>query len=208
MDNDEVLPLLKKIPSEDKDNINTKKKNSPLIDNMDDSKEDTAHPYFIPINKLEKIEPQFMVESYIHCNVFEAIMEHCVEFGKENKEALGLLLGYKYIYNDVKYIIIEERATSSLDSTSVSVKINNFDEMFMKLDALAREDRDYLIVGWYHSHPGYTCFLSPTDVNTQKQMFNKDFQVAMVVDPIIGEVKMYKLDGSNNSVEVPYSVYK
>lgn len=39
-------------------------------------------------------------------------------------------------------------------------------------------------IGWYHSHPGYGCWLSGIDVNTQ--MTNQKFQdpfVAVVVDP-------------------------
>lgn len=40
------------------------------------------------------------------------------------------------------------------------------------------------IVGWYHSHPGYGCWLSGIDVGTQKQ--NQQFQdpfLALVIDP-------------------------
>ena len=40
------------------------------------------------------------------------------------------------------------------------------------------------IVGWYHSHPGYGCWLSGIDVATQKtnQMFQDPF-LAVVIDP-------------------------
>lgn len=40
-------------------------------------------------------------------------------------------------------------------------------------------------IGWYHSHPGYGCWLSGIDVSTQ--MLNQNFQepfVAIVVDPV------------------------
>ncbi|KZP11460.1 Mov34-domain-containing protein [Athelia psychrophila] len=40
------------------------------------------------------------------------------------------------------------------------------------------------VVGWYHSHPGYGCWLSGIDVNTQ--LTNQQFQdpfVAVVIDP-------------------------
>ena len=39
-------------------------------------------------------------------------------------------------------------------------------------------------IGWYHSHPGYGCWLSGIDVSTQ--MLNQNFQdpfVAIVIDP-------------------------
>ncbi|KPV71431.1 uncharacterized protein RHOBADRAFT_22793, partial [Rhodotorula graminis WP1] len=40
------------------------------------------------------------------------------------------------------------------------------------------------IVGWYHSHPGYGCWLSGIDVMTQKtnQQFQDPF-LAVVIDP-------------------------
>jgi COP9 signalosome complex subunit 5 len=40
------------------------------------------------------------------------------------------------------------------------------------------------VIGWYHSHPGYGCWLSGIDVNTQ--MSNQKYQdpfVAVVIDP-------------------------
>jgi len=40
------------------------------------------------------------------------------------------------------------------------------------------------VIGWYHSHPGYGCWLSGIDVNTQ--MTNQQFQepfLAVVIDP-------------------------
>ena len=42
-----------------------------------------------------------------------------------------------------------------------------------------------MVVGWYHSHPGFGCWLSNVDVNTQQsfESLNKR-AVAVVVDPI------------------------
>ncbi len=45
--------------------------------------------------------------------------------------------------------------------------------------------RNENVVGWYHSHPGYGCWLSGIDVSTQ--MLNQQFQepwLAVVVDPV------------------------
>ena len=40
------------------------------------------------------------------------------------------------------------------------------------------------MVGWYHSHPGYGCWLSGIDVSTQsiQQQYQEPF-LAIVVDP-------------------------
>lgn len=46
-------------------------------------------------------------------------------------------------------------------------------------------DRPETVVGWYHSHPGFGCWLSSVDINTQ-QSFEQltPRAVAVVVDPI------------------------
>ena len=50
---------------------------------------------------------------------------------------------------------------------------------------LKQVGRDMIQVGWYHSHPGFGCWLSGTDVETQKsqEMLNER-AVGVVVDPI------------------------
>ncbi len=42
-----------------------------------------------------------------------------------------------------------------------------------------------MVVGWYHSHPGFGCWLSGVDINTQQsfEALNKR-AVAVVIDPI------------------------
>ena len=50
---------------------------------------------------------------------------------------------------------------------------------------LRQTGRPEMVVGWYHSHPGFGCWLSGVDMNTQ-QSFEalSDRAVAVVVDPI------------------------
>lgn len=53
-----------------------------------------------------------------------------------------------------------------------------------------------MVVGWYHSHPGFGCWLSGVDINTQ-QSFEalSERAVAVVVDPIQsvkGKVESFK----------------
>jgi proteasome lid subunit RPN8/RPN11 len=52
----------------------------------------------------------------------------------------------------------------------------------VRLPAICRPE---MVVGWYHSHPGFGCWLSGVDINTQ-QSFEALNQraVAVVVDPI------------------------
>merc|ERR1711962_1996148 len=53
------------------------------------------------------------------------------------------------------------------------------------LDMLKQTGRPEMVVGWYHSHPRFGCWLSGVDINTQ-QSFEalSERAVAVVVDPI------------------------
>lgn len=43
----------------------------------------------------------------------------------------------------------------------------------------------FIVVGWYHSHPGFGCWLSGVDINTQQSFEALNARaVAVVVDPI------------------------
>lgn len=58
--------------------------------------------------------------------------------------------------------------------------------LFSRVMQLKTEvERHEMVIGWYHSHPGYGCWLSGIDVSTQKlhQNYEEPF-VAVVVDPI------------------------
>jgi len=43
-----------------------------------------------------------------------------------------------------------------------------------------------MVVGWYHSHPGFGCWLSGVDINTQQVSFNLTFVALqfLVIDPM------------------------
>ncbi|MFB0560030.1 MAG: hypothetical protein ACETWM_02175 [Candidatus Lokiarchaeia archaeon] len=70
-------------------------------------------------------------------------------------------------------------------------------------EKIHRQGRSEYIVGWYHSHPGFGCFLSSIDIETQvglQRMFPQS--VALVVDPYgfissghpsDAEVKMFRV---------------
>uniref|UniRef100_A0A915Q2F2 MPN domain-containing protein n=1 Tax=Setaria digitata TaxID=48799 RepID=A0A915Q2F2_9BILA len=53
------------------------------------------------------------------------------------------------------------------------------------LDMLNRTGRAEMVVGWYHSHPGFGCWLSGVDIATQRSFEAlSDRAVALVIDPI------------------------
>lgn len=67
------------------------------------------------------------------------------------------------------------------------VSVEAVDPVFQTamLEMLKQTGRPEIVVGWYHSHPGFGCWLSSVDCNTQ-QSFEQlhPRAVAVVVDPI------------------------
>lgn len=43
-----------------------------------------------------------------------------------------------------------------------------FSQQTKMMDMLKQTGRPEIVVGWYHSHPGFGCWLSHVDVNTQQ----------------------------------------
>lgn len=56
--------------------------------------------------------------------------------------------------------------------------------MALYTELVAKVGRHENVLGWYHSHPGYGCWLSGIDVSTQhtNQTYQEPF-VAIVIDP-------------------------
>jgi len=163
----------------------------------DGSSDEEDIPILAPVENLEL---------YFESRAFNKIMEHCRALGKKNLEALGFLIGDKFTYEGHGYTVVKDVVTSKLDSSPVSVRIGDFGPMFEEMDNMDKAGMNYILVGWYHSHPGHTCFLSAVDVSTQKRMFRESFHVAVVADPINRELKAFKLDVEKEYREISYGV--
>lgn len=68
--------------------------------------------------------------------------------------------------------------------TRVNAGADANEYMCSHIDASERVSRPENVCGWYHSHPGYNCYLSGIDVGTQMlyQKHQEPF-IAIVVDP-------------------------
>lgn len=99
-----------------------------------------------------------------------------------NIEVMGLMVGYvagsSFIVTDAFRLPVEATET----------RVNAHEEAhgyMAEFPVMSRQvDRQENVVGWYHSHPGYGCWLSGIDVGTQKlwQMGSEPF-LAIVIDP-------------------------
>ena len=114
-------------------------------------------------------------------------------------EVMGLMLGEFVddytVSQDIKYFsvslffVVQVRVIDvfAMPQSGTGVSVEAVDPVFQAkmLDMLKQTGRPEMVVGWYHSHPGFGCWLSGVDINTQ-QSFEalSDRAVAVVVDPI------------------------
>ena len=97
-------------------------------------------------------------------------------------EVMGLMLGDYVDDYTVKCLDVFSMPQSGTETT-----IESIEERFQvrMVEMLKQTGRNEIVVGWYHSHPGYGCWLSSTDINTQKTFEQQvPRTVAVVVDPI------------------------
>ncbi|XP_076440440.1 COP9 signalosome complex subunit 5-like [Babylonia areolata] len=100
-----------------------------------------------------------------------------------NLEVMGLLLGKV----DGNTMIVMDGVALPVEGTEtrVNAQAQAYEYMASYTEAAKQVGRLENAIGWYHSHPGYGCWLSGIDVSTQ--MLNQQFQepfVAIVIDPV------------------------
>ncbi|PVU92358.1 hypothetical protein BB559_003750 [Furculomyces boomerangus] len=97
-------------------------------------------------------------------------------------EVMGLMLGEFVDKYTIKVVDV-----FAMPQSGTGVSVEAIDEAYQAamMEMLKQTGRGESVVGWYHSHPGFGCWLSSVDVNTQ-QAFERlnPRAVAVVVDPI------------------------
>ncbi|XP_052737583.1 COP9 signalosome complex subunit 5 isoform X1 [Bicyclus anynana] len=98
-------------------------------------------------------------------------------------EVMGLLLGKV----DANTMLVMDSFALPVEGTEtrVNAQAQAYEYMTAYIEAAKQVGRHENAIGWYHSHPGYGCWLSGIDVSTQ--MLNQNFQepfVAIVIDPV------------------------
>ena len=97
-------------------------------------------------------------------------------------EVMGLMLGEFVDEYTVRCVDV-----FAMPQSGTGVSVEAVDPVFQSkmLAMLKQTGRPENVVGWYHSHPGFGCWLSGVDINTQQSFEALDPRaVAVVVDPI------------------------
>lgn len=95
---------------------------------------------------------------------------------------MGIMLGE--VVDDFTVECVDVFAMPQL-ATTVSVEAIDPAYQIDMMKELAVVGRSEVCIGWYHSHPGFGCWLSMVDVKTQKSFEQlSDRAVAVVIDPV------------------------
>ena len=149
--------------------------------------------------------PTDEIVAYVNKHAEAKMRNHALAFRNQKLEVMGLLLGEVRTWQGQEYILVRDIVTTDLDATSVSVKFDGqgFERLFESLDDVGF---DYVIVGWYHSHPGYGCFMSETDLKTHGGAFISPHQLAIVIDPLNFQIEGFRVR-NEESLLVRFEVY-
>jgi len=145
----------------------------------------------------------------ILADVVKTMDKHGISAG--NLEAIGLLVGFEdTVFPErifiSKYMPIAVGKAEEVEFAEVHYKIYEA----MELD----DNLGEYIVGWFHTHPGYGIFLSPTDLHTHYYSFQarNPKAIAIVLDPTLRTFIHTQLDSKEPlsdfagfQVEIPES---
>lgn len=153
----------------------------------------------------DRISGNNFFELYVSKVALQKMINHSKRLGREEKEAMGFMLGDICRHEAHHFVMVRDIVTGDLLSSEDSVRFDhaNLQQLFRELDT---SGFDYVIVGWYHSHPGFGCFMSKTDMKTQSALFSERFHSAIVIDPLQEEIMAFRLKGKR-CVPLDFSVY-
>jgi len=104
------------------------------------------------------------------------------------KEQGAFLLGDFQELTPSSYNISIEKLLSIESDVQSNTQIEFGHKAWSALDDALDSNPEYEVVGWFHTHPGHGIFLSNFDVNISETFFNKAFQIAMLIDPLEGQL--------------------
>lgn len=97
-------------------------------------------------------------------------------------EVMGLMLGDWVDDYTIKVVDV-----FAMPQSGTGVSVEAVDPVFQAkmMDMLKQTGRPEFLVGWYHSHPGFGCWLSGVDMNTHQSFEALNPRtVAVVIDPV------------------------
>ncbi len=144
--------------------------------------------------KANDADPTHPLEVYIAERVLCDICDHARTTGRRDGveyEVMGLLVGDVYRWAESTYAVVDGSVTGRRDRTPrVRFTMEDLVALSRQLAAL---DDEYLIIGWYHTHPGFPPTPSGVDIRTQRRMFAQPYQCMLILDTQYMRLGVYTL---------------
>jgi proteasome lid subunit RPN8/RPN11 len=125
----------------------------------------------------------------IDFEVLQEVWRHCGT--TTSREVAGVLLGGVWRDLGGPYVSI----TRTLDArftherlSRVTFTHQTWQDLATRMDALGTDE---VMIGWYHTHPGYGVFMSAYDQFIHQNFFGA-YGVALVVDPVAGDCGFFE----------------
>ncbi len=130
-------------------------------------------------------------------HVLSEMTDHAQAGLDNDSEVMGLIIGEVYEDDDGQYAIVRRISTSVLlaDRQHCEFDRRFLEDMFGTMMFSEKE----CVVGWYHSHLDLGCYMSEIDVRTQDGIFSGEFGLAVVIDPVRRELKVFDTTIGNPS---------
>jgi proteasome lid subunit RPN8/RPN11/regulator of replication initiation timing len=119
--------------------------------------------------------------------ISESVINDIKEFlsSDKEKELGGVILGEVFAdENNCKFIIISEFVIALYTESNITKLTFTHSSWEYMNNKIEKEYPDKKIIGWFHSHPGHTVFLSANDKFIHNNFFTESHNVAYVYDPI------------------------
>jgi proteasome lid subunit RPN8/RPN11 len=107
------------------------------------------------------------------------------------RELGGLLVGGRFEDGGEEFVLVERFLDGRhLESLPASARFTHdtFDNAWERIDSEADQGYTQLVLGWFHTHPGFGPGFSERDRFIHERFFDLPFLVGLVVDPLREEL--------------------
>ena len=126
---------------------------------------------------------------YLHAEAGRVLLHHALS--ATDREVGGILVGT--VHRDRGEFVLATGAIPAKYSQESRAHLTFTHACWQYM--LAEQERRFpgtVVVGWYHTHPGYGLFLSGQDLYIHRGFFTLPHQVAVVVDPLAGALALFR----------------
>lgn len=130
---------------------------------------------------------------FLHHRVNRMITQHARE--NHQREVGGVLLGD--VRQDAgQLFVVVTHALKAEFATETRGHLTFTQKTWLKIHQMHEAQYpDKTIVGWYHTHPGWTIFLSEWDLFIHRNFFKQPWQIALVLDPALDRAGFFVWNG-------------